>query len=139
VQALFDEGTLVRNGAVRLARSLSEIHIPPTVNAILASRIDRLAPEMKDLLQTLAVIGKNLPLGLIKRVTATGEDKLEWMLSELQSSEFIYEQPALSEPEYAFKHALTQEVAYNSLLIKRRKVLHDRIANQIEALFKPRL
>ena len=138
-QALFDEGTLVRNGAVRLARSLSEIHIPPTVNAILASRIDRLAPEMKDLLQTLAVIGKNLPLGLIKRVTATGEDKLERMLSELQISEFIYEQPALSEPEYAFKHALTQEVAYNSLLIKRRKVLHDRIADQIEALFKPRL
>jgi predicted ATPase len=95
-QALFDEGTLVRNGAVRLARSLSDIHIPPTVNAILASRIDRLAPEMKDLLQTLAVIGKNLPLGLIKRVTATGEDKLERMLSELQTSEFIYEQPALS-------------------------------------------
>jgi predicted ATPase len=91
------------------------------------------------LLQTLAVIGKNLPLGLIKRVTAKSEDKLERMLSELQASEFIYEQPAPSEPEYAFKHALTQEVAYNSLLMERRRGLHERTANQIEALFKPRL
>ena len=139
VQALFDQGTLVRNGAVKLTRSLAEIHIPPTVQGILASRIDRLAAEVKELLQTLAVIGKNLPLGLIKRVTAKGEDKLERMLSDLQTSEFIYEQPALSEPEYAFKHALTQEVAYNSLLIERRKILHERTANQIEALFKLRL
>jgi predicted ATPase len=109
------------------------------VQGILASRIDRLAADVKELLQTLAVIGKNLPLGLIKRVTAKGEDKLERMLSDLQTSEFIYEQPALSEPEYAFKHALTQEVAYNSLLIERRKILHERTANQIEALFKLRL
>ena len=139
VQALFDQGTLVRNGAVKLTRSLAEIHISPTVQGILASRIDRLAADVKELLQTLAVIGKNLPLGLIKRVIAKGEDKLERMLSDLQTSEFIYEQPALSEPEYAFKHALTQEVAYNSLLIERRKILHERTANQIEALFKLRL
>jgi predicted ATPase len=139
VQALFEQGTLVRNGEVRLTRSLAEIHIPPTVQGILASRIDRLAADVKELLQTLAVMGKNLPLGLIKRVTAKGESKLEQMLSDLQASEFIYEQPALSEPEYAFKHALTQEVAYNSLLIERRKILHERTANQIEALFKLRL
>src|SRR5712675_2060858 len=69
VQALFEQGTLVRNGAVKLTRSLAEIHIPPTVQGILASRIDRLAAEVKELLQTLAVIGKNLPLGLIRRVT----------------------------------------------------------------------
>ena len=134
VQALFEQGSLVRNGAVKLTRSLAEIHIPPTVQGILASRIDRLAADVKELLQTLAVIGKNLPLGLIKRVTAKGEDKLERMLSDLQTSEFIYEQPALSEPEYAFKHALTQDVAYNSILIERRKLLHERIANHIEAL-----
>jgi predicted ATPase len=139
VQALFDQGTLVRNGVVRVTRSLSEIRIPPTVQGILASRIDRLPAGEKELLQTLAVIGKDLPLALIKRVTAKGEDKLERMLSDLQTSEFIYEQPALSEPVYAFKHALTQEVAYNSLLIERRKVLHERTANQIEALFKRRL
>jgi class 3 adenylate cyclase/predicted ATPase len=139
VQALFEQGTLVRNGAVKLTRSLAEIHIPPTVQGILASRIDRLAAEVKELLQTLAVIGKNLPLGLIRRVTAKSDDQLERMLSDLQTSEFIYEQPALSEPEYAFKHALTQEVAYNSLLIERRKILHERTANQIEALFKLRL
>jgi predicted ATPase/class 3 adenylate cyclase len=139
VQALFDQGTLARNGEVKLTRSLSEVNIPPTVQGILASRIDRLAPEAKELLQTLAVMGKNLPLGLIKRVTAKGEDKLEGMLSDLQTREFIYEQPAPSELAYAFKHALTQEVTYNSLLIGRRKVLHERVANQIESLFKSRL
>jgi class 3 adenylate cyclase len=139
VQALFDQGTLVRDGAVKITRPISEIHVPPTVQGILASRIDRLPADEKELLQTLAVIGKNFPLGLIKRVTAKGETKLEQMLSDLQTSEFIYEQPTLSEPEYAFKHALTQEVAYGSLLLERRKKLHERTANQIEALFIPRL
>ena len=84
VQALFEQGSLVRNGAVKLTRSLAEIHIPPTVQGILASRIDRLAADVKELLQTLAVIGKNLPLGLVKRVKQKAEDKLERMLSDLQ-------------------------------------------------------
>jgi class 3 adenylate cyclase/predicted ATPase len=139
VQALFDQGTLVRNGVVKVNRSLSEIRIPPTVQGILASRIDRLPAGEKELLQTLAVIGKGLRLALIKRVTAKEEDKLARMLSNLQTSEFIYEQPTLPEPEYVFKHALTQEVAYNSLLMERRRVLHERTANQIEVLFKLRL
>ena len=71
VQVLFDEGALVRDGgAVKLTRSLAELKIPPTVQAILAARIDRLPPDAKDLLQTLAVIGREFPLSLIRAVVA---------------------------------------------------------------------
>ncbi len=139
VQALFDQGTLVRNGAVKITRSMSEIHIPPTVQGILASRIDRLPADEKGLLQTLAVMGKEFPLGLVRRVMQKPEDELERMLAALQLSEFIYEQPAFPESAYTFKHALTQEVAYGSLLIERRKNLHESTARQIEVLFNSRL
>ena len=134
VLVLFDEGTLKRNGAVKLTRSLSQLRIPPTVQAILASRIDRLLPDQKDLLQTLAVIGRELALGLLKSVVSRSEDELNRMLSELQLAEFIYEQPAAGDVEYTFKHALTQEVAYNSVLVERRKLLHGRIGAAIEAV-----
>jgi class 3 adenylate cyclase/predicted ATPase len=134
VLVLLDEGALKRNGAVKLTRSLSQLKIPPTVQAILASRIDRLPPDQKDMLQTLAVIGRELALGLLKRVASRSEDELNRMLSELQLAEFIYEQPAPGDIEYTFKHALTQEVAYNSLLVERRKLLHGQIGAAIEAL-----
>ncbi len=136
VLALLDEGTLVRNGNIRLTKSLGELRIPPTVQAILASRIDRLPADDKDLLQTLAVIGKEFPLGLIRMVAGKADDELERMLGDLQLGEFIYEQPALAQVEYAFKHALTQEVAYRSVLQERRKTLHERIAAAIETLYK---
>ena len=139
VQALFDEGALVRNGAVKVARSLSQLRLPPTVQGILASRIDRLPVEQKELLQTLAVIGRESPLGLIRKVASKAEPQLERMLADLQANEFIYEQPALTEAEYIFKHALTQEVAYNSLLIGRRKLLHERAGHALESMFAERL
>ena len=133
-EALFEEGVLARNGTVRLARPLGELKLPPTVQGILASRIDRLPPEEKDLLQTLAVIGKEFPLNLVKEVTKKPDEVIERMLSSLQLAEFIYEQPVAGDIEYTFKHALTQEVAYNSLLAERRKELHRRTAQAIEAL-----
>jgi tetratricopeptide (TPR) repeat protein len=139
VQALLDEGALMRNGGVKLIRPLAELRIPPTVQAILASRIDRLPLETKDLLQTLAVIGREFPTSLIRAVVAKSEDELNRILNDLQLSEFIYEQPAPGEVEYTFKHALTQEVAYNSVLVERRKVLHERAAEGIETLFAGRL
>jgi len=139
VQALFDEGVLVLNGTVRLTKPLAELKIPPTVQAILASRIDRLAPEKKDLVQTLAVIGKEFKLGLIERIALKPDAQLQRKLDELQAAEFIYEQPAAGDVEYAFKHALTQEVAYDSILLKRRKLLHERTARAIEELFRDRL
>jgi tetratricopeptide (TPR) repeat protein len=139
VEALFDEGALVRNGAVKVTRPLSQLKIPPTVQGILAARIDRLPPEAKELLQTLAVIGAEFPLALVRRVVQWRDDRLDRLLTVLQASEFIYEQPAVGEVEYIFKHALTHDEAYKSLLTERRKLLHERTAGAIEALYGERL
>jgi predicted ATPase len=135
VQVLFDEGALAGNGATHLTRPLEQLKIPPTVQAILASRIDRLPSDAKDLLQTLAVIGREFPLSLIRAVVTKSEDELNRMLNGLQLGEFIYEQPAVGDTEYIFKHALTQEVAYNSVLAERRKQLHERIGAALEAVY----
>jgi class 3 adenylate cyclase/predicted ATPase len=136
VQVLLDEGALVRDGAaVKLTKPLGELKIPPTVQAILAARIDRLRPAEKELLQTLAVIGKEFTLSLVRAVVNTSADELGRMLDELQLGEFIYEQPAVGDVEYTFKHALTQEVAYNSILGDRRKLLHERIGAALESIY----
>ncbi len=139
VQALFDQGALTRNGAIKQTKPLGEIKIPATVQGILGSRIDRLAAREKELLQTLAVIGKEFPLGLIRRVAPQPDEELHRVLSTLQLAEFIYEQPAFPDVEYTFKHALTLEVAYASMLTERRKALHERIASAIEEQFADRL
>ena len=91
--------------------------------------------EEKELLQTVAVFGREFSLGLARRVTLTPDDELERRLSQLQAGEFIYEQPATADVEYVFKHALTQEVAYNALLIERRKLLHEHAGQALESLF----
>jgi len=136
VQTLVEEGVLVgEQGHYRLERSPTELHIPATVQGVLAARIDRLPSQEKDLLQTLAVIGKEFSLGLIRAVAGESEEDLFRGLSHLQAAEFIYEQPAFPDPEYIFKHALTQEVAYQSLLGERRGVLHERAGQAIEALY----
>jgi tetratricopeptide (TPR) repeat protein len=139
VRALVEQGVLVRNGATRLTKPLTKIDVPPTVHGILASRIDALPASEKNLLQTLAIIGKDFPLNLVRHITASLGDRLEPMLKSLRAGEFIYEQPALGEAEYIFKHALTQEVAYNSVLMERRRLLHERTGEAIEALFKERI
>jgi class 3 adenylate cyclase/tetratricopeptide (TPR) repeat protein len=140
VQVLLDEGALVREGsATRLTRPIAELKIPPTVQGILAARIDRLPADEKDLLQTLAVIGKEFALSLVRAVVSKSDDELTRMLSNLQLGEFIYEQPAIGDVEYSFKHALTQEVAYSSLLTERRKERHRRTAAAIESLYAARL
>jgi len=135
VQELFEQGTLVRNGAVKLAKSLSTIQIPSTVQAVLASRIDRLPPDQKDLLQTLAIIGKEFPLKLVREVSGKSDDELDGLLTGLQTAEFIYEQPAASDVAYVFKHALSQQVASGSALMERRRVLHGRVARVLAAQF----
>ena len=140
VLVLLDEGALVRDGAaVRLTKPLSELKIPPTVQAILAARIDRLPPDEKDLLQTLAVAGKEFSLSLVREVIKQPDDEIDRMLNDLQLAEFIYEQPTAGDIEYTFKHALTQEVAYNSVLAERRRALHVRIGVALEALYSQRL
>ncbi len=139
VQALLDEGALARNGGIHLTKPLGELRIPPTVQGILASRIDRLGADAKTLLQTLSVIGRQFPLSLIRSVAPESDSEIEEMLSVLQLGEFIYEQPSVGDTEFVFKHALTQEVAYNSVLQERRKLIHERIAAAIESLFEGRV
>jgi len=135
VQVLLDEAALVRNGGTHLTKPIGELKIPPTVQGILAARIDRLPADAKDLLQTLSVIGREFPTSLIRAIVPKPAEELDRMLNELQLGEFIYEQPAVGDTEYIFKHALTQEVAYNSVLIERRKQMHERIGLAIKSLY----
>jgi predicted ATPase len=139
VQALFEDGVLQGNGAVKLAKSMNAVKVPNTVQAVLASRIDRLSAEEKELLQTLAVLGREFPLGLVQRVTLKPDDEWERGLARLQAGEFIYEQLGAGDVEYIFKHALTQEVAYNALLGDRRKLLHERAGEALESMFAEQL
>ena len=136
VQALLDEGALERaNGRTHLVKPLETLRIPPTVQAILAARIDRLRNDEKNLLQTLAVLGREFVLSLARAVADKSEDELERLIARLQLGEFVYEQPSIADVEYIFKHALTQEVAYNSVLLERRKQLHENAGNAIEAIY----
>ncbi len=136
VQTLFDEGALAReNGGTRLVKPLASLRIPPTVQAILAARIDRLHNDEKNLLQTLAVLGREFVLSLARAVAGKSEDELERLILNLQLGEFVFEQPSISDVEYTFKHALTQEVAYNSVLMERRKQLHESVGQAMESIY----
>jgi predicted ATPase/class 3 adenylate cyclase len=140
VQTLVEEAVLSGSaGAYQLQQAPADLHIPTTVQGVLSARIDRLAMAEKALLQTLAVIGKDFPWSLVQQVVGPPEDDLKRGLSRLQAGEFLYERPAFPEVEYTFKHGLTQEVAYGSLLQERRSRLHERTARAIEALFSDSL
>jgi predicted ATPase len=135
VQALAEAGSLAgARGGYRLARPATELALPATVQAVLAARIDRLEERDKHVLQTAAVIGKEFSEAVLKRVVDLPETELSAPLTKLTASEFIYEQALYPELEYTFKHALTQEVAYGSLLLERRQAIHERAAEAIEAL-----
>jgi tetratricopeptide (TPR) repeat protein len=135
VRTLVETEVLVgERGAYRLAQALPTVQVPATVQAVLAARIDRLLPDEKRLLQTAAVIGTEVPLPLVQAIAESPEDAVQRGLAHLQAAEFLYETRLFPEPEYTFKHALTHEVAYNSLLQERRRGLHARIVAAIEAL-----
>ena len=108
--------------------------IPDTIQAVLAARIDRLPPEEKRLLQTAAVIGTEVPVPLLQAIAELPEEALHSGLAHLQAAEFLYETRLFPELVYTFKHALTHEVAYGSLLQERRRALHARIVEALEAL-----
>jgi predicted ATPase len=135
VRTLVETGVLVGEpGAYHLAKPMESLQVPATVQAMLAARIDRLPAEEKQLLQTAAVIGTEVPLPLLQAIAELSEDALHRSLTHLQAAEFLYETRLFPEHEYTFKHALTHEVAYNSLLHERRRVLHARIVEALEAL-----
>ena len=135
VRTLVETGVLVgAPGAYRLEQVLPTIQVPATVQAVLAARIDRLPPEAKRLLQTAAVIGHEVPLPLLQAIVEMPVASLHRTLAHLQTAEFLYETRLFPESEYTFKHALTHEVAYGSVLQERRRVLHARIVEALEAL-----
>jgi class 3 adenylate cyclase/tetratricopeptide (TPR) repeat protein/predicted transcriptional regulator len=138
-RTLVERGYIERkNGYYVLTVKPSELQVPETVQGIIAARMDRLERDLKETMQTASVIGREFPLSILKTVTGMRE-KLETCLLELQRLEFIYERSMFPELEYIFKHALTQQVAYNSLLLKKRKQVHESIGRAIEALYPNRL
>ena len=135
VRTLVETGVLLGEpGAYQLAQALPTIQVPATVQAVLAARMDRLPAEEKRLLQTAAVIGTEVPLPLLQAIAELPEAALHRSLAHLQAAEFLYETRLFPDHEYTFKHALTHEVAYGSLLQERRRVLHARIVEALEAL-----
>ena len=140
VRTLVETGVLVgERGAYRLANRSTRLQVPATVQALLAARIDRLPPEDKRLLQTAAVIGTEVPWPLLQAIADTSDEALYRSLAQLQAAEFLYETSLFPERAYTFKHALTHEVAYGSLLHERRRALHARIVEALEALAGDRL
>ena len=126
--------------AVMEQRPLSAVPgIPDTIQAVLAARIDRLPPAEKRLLQTAAVIGTEVAVPLLQAIAELPTEALHRDLAHLQAAEFLYETRLFPELVYTFKHALTHEVAYGSLLQERRRALHARIVEMLEALYPARI
>jgi len=140
VRTLVETKALVgERGSYQLVKDLPSVQVPATVQAVLAARIDRLPPEDKQLLQSASVIGESLPFSLLQTVVEMQEEELHSHLSRLQAVEFLYETGLFPDLEYTFKHGLTYQVAYNSLLVDRRRTLHTKILAAIESLYADRL
>jgi class 3 adenylate cyclase len=140
VRTLVETQALIgERGAYRLARDPRTIQVPATVQAILAARIDRLSPEDKRLLQAASVVGKDVPFTLLQAIAELPDEVLRQNLARLQTAEFLYEVRLFPDLEYTFKHALTHEVAYGSVLQERRRALHARLVEALERLHENRL
>jgi class 3 adenylate cyclase/predicted ATPase len=126
-------------GAYRAVTPVETIEVPATVKAMLAARMDRLPSREKAVLQAASVIGTDVPLGLLQAIVEIPEDELQGQVGHLQVAEFLYETRFFPDVEYTFKHALTHEVAYGSLLQSRRRELHARIVEAMERLYADRL
>jgi class 3 adenylate cyclase/tetratricopeptide (TPR) repeat protein len=139
IRALVETGVLAgERGAYRLARPVETMQMPATVQAVLAARIDRLAQEDKRLLQTASVVGMDVAMILLEAVCGLPDEALRSGLARLQSAELLYESRLFPDVAYTFKHALTHEVAYGSLLSQRRRALHGQILEALERLYPDR-
>ncbi len=135
VRSLAETGVLAgERGAFRLAHAPTTIQVPANVQAVLAARIDRLPADQKRLLQSASVIGKDFTLDLLEAISDVSGDDVRRGLSRLQSAEFLYETRLFPRIEYTFKHALTHEVAYASVLADRRHALHALIVEALEVM-----
>ncbi len=140
VRTLAETNLLVgERGRYRVTQPIHAIEVPPTVQAVLAARIDRLSPADKRLLQTASVIGTDIPLSVLQEIAELPDEALRRGLDRLRAAEFVYEARLFPEIEYTFTHALTHEVAYGGLLHERRRALHARIVDAIERVHAARL
>jgi len=134
VQMLIESGQLAGvRGAYRLEATVERLEVPPTVQALLAARIDRLPEREKRVLQSAAVIGKDFAEPLLAAVAGLPDRELAEALARLRNGEFVHETSLYPVAEYTFKHPLTQAVAQTSLLGERRRMLHAAVARAIEA------
>jgi len=139
IRTLIDAGILIKEDQVwKATRDIERIVVPDTIQEVIMARIDGLEEGTKRVLQCASVIGRSFLIGLLEKVLEIREN-LERSLQRLEHLELIYEKSILPELEYIFKHALTQEVAYDSLLIKRRKEYHERVGRAIEETYPDRL
>ena len=140
IRTLVETKALVgERGGYRLTQPIQAIQVPPTVQAMLAARIDRLSPEDKRLLQVASVIGKDVPWVLLQAIADLPDEALRRGLDRLQAAEFLYETGLYPDLEYSFKHALTHDVTYGGLLQERRRDLHAKIVDAIETIHRERL
>jgi ABC-type oligopeptide transport system substrate-binding subunit/class 3 adenylate cyclase len=138
VRSLIDQQAIVREGAKwRATRDLINITIPETLEGVLLARIDRLQEDVRRTLQMASVIGKSFLYRLLEAI-ATAEQELHQHLAQLQRVDLVREKTRLPELEYMFKHSLTQEAAYNSLLLERRREFHRQVGEALERLFMER-
>jgi tetratricopeptide (TPR) repeat protein len=126
-------------GRYRLTQPLQSLQVPSSVQTVLAARIDRLSSEDKRLLQTASVVGKHVPFALLQGIAELSDDMLRGALDRLQAAEFLYESGLFPDLEYTFKHALTHEVTYGSLLADRRRALHAAVVETMERVYAGRL
>jgi class 3 adenylate cyclase/tetratricopeptide (TPR) repeat protein len=139
VRELLDRGELVKAGNRYICEHpIEQCEIPNTIHGVLAARMDRLSEDLKRTMQVASVFGKDFAFRLLKHIMQLGDD-LRVHLTNLVGLEILYEKALYPELEYIFKHALTQEVAYESLLKQRRREIHGRIARTIEELYADRL
>jgi len=139
VNSLIESEALIRdNGSWKITRSISESDISSTIHGLISGRLDRLEKETKRILQEASVIGRAFLYEILKRTTDLG-DRIDRGLSTLERLDLIRTKTTQPDLEYMFKHALTQEVAYNGLLKKERQEIHEQIALVMEGVFQDRL
>jgi ABC-type oligopeptide transport system substrate-binding subunit/class 3 adenylate cyclase len=138
IRALIEQGAIVRvDGAWHATSEIATVTIPDTLQGVLHARIDRLQEEVRRTLQLASVIGKSFLYRLLEAI-AEAERELDWHLAQLEHADLVREKTRLPELEYMFKHSLTQEAAYNSLLVERRKEFHRKVGAALESLFAER-
>jgi class 3 adenylate cyclase/tetratricopeptide (TPR) repeat protein len=138
-KSLLEEGVLRRtDGGAELARALAEVTVPDSIQDVLMARLDRLADEPRRAIQVASVIGREFALRLLAQIREAG-DRVQDVVGELRALELIYEKAAHPELAFMFKHALTHDVAYDSILVARRRTLHGIVGTAIEKIYGDRL